>query len=98
MAREKKALQTPKRPDRSVGTQAVLPAVGTNMHSAIYSAHEYSCPVLGGFNKMEQMKDVIHPGILSGQQRVILKGGEVRMCYAVISSVGFFFSVSQIDL
>lgn len=47
---------------------------------------------------MEQMKDVIHPGILSGQQRVILKGGEVRMCYAVISSVGFFFSVSQIDL
>lgn len=67
----KKACKKPNRKDASVGTQAVLPAVDSNTQGAIYSADEYSFLLLRGFNNMEQMKDVSHPGILSGQQCII---------------------------
>lgn len=72
---KKKACKKPNHKDPSVGTQAVLPAVDSNMHAAIYSPDEYSFLSLRGFNNMEQMKDVSHPGILSGQQCIICREG-----------------------
>lgn len=59
----KKGLQNPNHKGPSVGTQAVLPGADSCTHGAIHSTEEFSFHLLRGFNNIEQMKDVSHPGI-----------------------------------
>lgn len=67
---EKKACKT-----QTIKIQVWVPRLYSQLwivvHGAIHSTEEFSFHLLRGFNNMEQMKDVSHPGILSGQQCII---------------------------